>query len=220
MYIDIINEEESTSADLVLLHGFGSHEGDLAGLLPYLPASDTLRCYFPRAPIDVPMTGGYAWFPSAAEELQKALMGQYFFNLKELDPEAMQSNARLVADTINKNRSDTNRPLILGGFSQGAILSMEIFLNGYLSVDGLLLWSGSLLAEERWKSLTAPSKVPCFISHGRQDPVLPFEGATALESLLKEKGLSVENLYFDGAHEINMPIIEASQRVITRCLED
>ncbi|SDS22395.1 alpha/beta hydrolase [Agrococcus carbonis] len=43
---------------LVVMHGIGSHEGDLIGLAPHLPAAMTVASL--RAPI--PYGGGFAWF--------------------------------------------------------------------------------------------------------------------------------------------------------------
>ncbi len=47
---------------LVLLHGYGSHEGDLFGLVPFLP--DRFVAAAVRAPLSPPWpTPGYSWYP-------------------------------------------------------------------------------------------------------------------------------------------------------------
>ena len=48
---------------LVLMHGFGSFEGDLIGLAPHLPQGFVLAA--PRAPLAVPppVANGFAWWP-------------------------------------------------------------------------------------------------------------------------------------------------------------
>lgn len=48
---------------LVLMHGFGSFEGDLIGLAPQLPLG--VVCASPRAPLVAPepIVGGYSWWP-------------------------------------------------------------------------------------------------------------------------------------------------------------
>ncbi|GAA1783864.1 hypothetical protein [Leucobacter iarius] len=47
---------------LVLMHGYGSFEGDLIELAPFLPSA---VCASPRAPLvaPAPVENGYAWFP-------------------------------------------------------------------------------------------------------------------------------------------------------------
>ena len=45
---------------LVLLHGYGSHEGDLFQLAPYLPLDAVIAA--PRAPFPHPMGIGWSWF--------------------------------------------------------------------------------------------------------------------------------------------------------------
>ncbi|WP_348648399.1 alpha/beta hydrolase [Cryobacterium breve] len=44
---------------LLILHGYGSHEGDLFSLAPHLPLKPVLAAL--RAPL--PVGGGWAWFP-------------------------------------------------------------------------------------------------------------------------------------------------------------
>lgn len=48
---------------LLLMHGFGSHEGDLIGLAGHLPAG--FVCASPRAPLTAPppIVGGFSWWP-------------------------------------------------------------------------------------------------------------------------------------------------------------
>ena len=47
---------------LVLLHGYGSHEGDLFGLVPYLPPEFVVAAV--RAPLTPPFPApGWSWFP-------------------------------------------------------------------------------------------------------------------------------------------------------------
>ena len=49
---------------LVLLHGYGSHEGDLFGLGPGLPLGPVIASV--RAPIEL-APGMYSWFPLMSE---------------------------------------------------------------------------------------------------------------------------------------------------------
>ena len=44
---------------LLILHGYGSHEGDLFSLAPHLPLTPVLAAL--RAPL--PVGDGWAWFP-------------------------------------------------------------------------------------------------------------------------------------------------------------
>ncbi|MFT3798109.1 alpha/beta hydrolase [Microbacterium sp.] len=55
-------EERAGRPLLVLLHGYGSNEGDLFGLVPYLPAEFVVAAV--RAPLAPPFpTPGWSWFP-------------------------------------------------------------------------------------------------------------------------------------------------------------
>jgi len=48
-----------------------------------------------------------------------------------------------------------------------------------------------------------------FQSHGRGDPLLPFERAVELRDLLREAGLQVRFEEFGGGHEIPQSVLDA-----------
>jgi phospholipase/carboxylesterase len=94
--------------------------------------------------------------------------------------------------------------LVVGGFSQGAMLTTELALSSAAPFAGLALLSGTLLCEDRWRAAAArvgPS-LDVLMTHGRADPLLPFEGAEALRDLLVEAGARVAWVAHDGGHEI------------------
>lgn len=93
--------------------------------------------------------------------------------------------------------------IILGGFSQGAVLSTEIFLTNSLDYSSLVIMAGTLINKESW-SLSAPNKIgKAFLqTHGKNDNVLPWSLAKELEILLLNSGLKGQLDSFEGGHEI------------------
>ena len=70
--------------------------------------------------------------------------------------------------------------------------------------------SGTLLTADTWaQKADARTGLPVFQSHGRVDPLLPFEGATWLKELLEEAGMPVEFHPFNGAHTIPQDVLES-----------
>jgi phospholipase/carboxylesterase len=96
----------------------------------------------------------------------------------------------------------------LVGFSQGAMLSIDVALAGAPAVDRVVAMSGVLLVDSV-PALVAPRpRRPRFLlSHGRQDPVLPFPSGSAARDLLQNHGFPVTWRPFDGGHEIPLSLL-------------
>lgn len=74
---------------LLLMHGFGSFEGDLIGLAPHLPAG--FVCASPRAPLVAPppIVNGFAWWPLP--------LGPQGLPLRQPEPEHFEGSGPHVA---------------------------------------------------------------------------------------------------------------------------
>lgn len=202
-YSSIVREEATHS--ILLFHGFGADHGDLRPLAEELDPRERLNFYFPRAPKAVTVQGqslGRAWFPLSEEELEQALFGQYFHELADLDPEGLQESGAKGVELV-RELGLAWETLFVGGFSQGAIVAAEVALQSPEAPAGLLLFSASAIATERWRSLLrSHERFPFFQAHGTSDPILPFEGAKRLNSMLEDAGYLGEMHPFPGGHEI------------------
>jgi phospholipase/carboxylesterase len=200
--------QPDSSYAVVLFHGFGADSSDLESLAPELDPSERLSFYFPQAPYPITVGGqklGRGWFPRNDRELQEALYGSYFHKLGELDPPGLHQSAQEGAALIDSLGVAWER-VFVGGFSQGAIVATEIALEAERPVAGLLLFSGSLMARERWVSLlrsrSGDARFPYFQAHGTSDPILPFPNARELNMAFTQAGYEGEFHPFPGGHEI------------------
>jgi phospholipase/carboxylesterase len=111
--------------------------------------------------------------------------------------------------------------IVLGGFSQGAMLSCDVALRTARPLAALVMLSGTLVAEEQWRLLMPQrSRLPAFLSHGDADRMLPFSQAERLKDLLAGAGLAVTWVPFRGGHEIPSPVIDALGVFLRRALVD
>ena len=61
----------------------------------------------------------------------------------------------------------------------------------------------------------ASNNKPRFLlSHGRQDPVVPFQSGTHARELLEKHGFAVTWRPFDGGHEIPAPLLAEVERFL------
>jgi predicted esterase len=105
--------------------------------------------------------------------------------------------------------------VVIGGFSQGAMVACDVALHSDAPLAGLAILSGTLLAEPEWTRL-APKRrgLSVVASHGQSDAVLPFGAAERLRDLLVKAGLDVRWVPFRGAHEIPPSALDALAKLI------
>ena len=214
--VDALAQGVKPELVVVLSHGYGAPGTDLVGLAPELLNADPrlaegVRFVFPEAPLSLAHLGmpqARAWFPLPDSVLagEQRDWDQFARDV----PPGMPAARRALMSTVAALQHPYGR-VVLGGFSQGAMLSTDVALRLEEAPAGLCLLSGTLIAVEEWKTKSrARSSLPVFMGHGRDDTMLPFHGAERLRDVLTGAGLPVEFLPFDGGHTI---VTEELERV-------
>jgi phospholipase/carboxylesterase len=198
---------------VVLLHGFGAPGDDLVPLWRQLDAAPGTRFLFPEAPMGLPPPygGGRAWWLIDIEHIERAMMRGELRDLSRDVPDGLadaRANVSAMLHEAEENLAPSS--IVLGGFSQGAMLSCDVALHDTVKLAGLVLFSGTLLAENEWIPRMASRKgLKVLQSHGRGDPLLPYVAAERLRDLLVENGLDVKWLPFNGGHGIPPAALDA-----------
>lgn len=178
----------------VLLHGRGSHRGDLQGLRPGLPEGTIVVT--PEAPHPGRPWGygpGWAWYRYIAEDrVDEATLGE---SLETLD-----GFLAGLAEILPVEPGD----LFLGGFSQGGTTSLAYALTRPGRVAGVLNFSG-FLVDGPILSLDPPSTrdLRVFWGHGRGDPAIPFALGERGRSRLRAAGVDLTTGDYDIGHWID-----------------
>ena len=205
----------------VLLHGFGAPGDDLVGLAGEIDAP--VRLVFPAAPLEL---GGLygdsrAWWMLDLARLEEALRRGMPRDLRDEVPDglaAARDHVGRFLDQLAARFAVADDQLVLGGFSQGAMLSLDLALHRPRPPAGLILMSGTLIAEAEWRPRMASlAGVPVLLSHGRHDAMLPYHVAELLRDRLTEAGAAVDWQPFLGSHEIPRAAIEAANRLLRGC---
>jgi phospholipase/carboxylesterase len=191
---------------VVLLHGFGAPGDDLVPLWRALRAPRGTRFVFPAAPLSLgPGYGGgraWWWIDLEARVRRQAAGDRDTTEIPEGLVDARAKVTGLLAAIASELHAPPER-VVLGGFSQGAMLSLDVALRTEQTPAGLVLLSGTHIASEEWAPRFASRRgLPVFMSHGREDPILPFAVAEELAKTLGTNGLAVEWLPFRGGHGI------------------
>ena len=191
---------DPSAPTILFFHGYGADMNDLAGLAGVIQAPKNSNWYFPNGHLSVPMGGHYegrSWFPIPLAELEAGGT----LDLTERVPPGMKKARENATQFLAKLEVDPAK-LVIGGFSQGAMLATDLVLRMDQKPAGLVLMSGTLINRSEWDTLAANGKMPFFQSHGSRDQVLSFDHASQLEKLLKKHGWPGQLQRFEGAHEI------------------
>lgn len=169
----------------VLLHGFGARGDDLVSLADELVARTPCRFVVPEAP--VPMgPEGRAWYA-----------------IRAADEAAQIARARTAISGVIHTVVGTGvarSRIVVGGFSQGGIMSIEAALVTP-GLAGIAVLSGRSLPH-REAEVRALSGLRVFASHGRQDTRIAFAEGEAFMAQASAAGAVVDRSIFDGGHAI------------------
>ncbi|MCA9134883.1 MAG: hypothetical protein KDA45_17060 [Planctomycetales bacterium] len=221
-----IDTDVKIQALAIFCHGFGAGGDDLVGLagelLQQADCEAGRMLVFPAAPLSLEaqgMAGGRAWWLLSIQRLISALDEGRFEQVREEVPEGIEAAREKLCGTIQlaleQCQLDASR-LLLGGFSQGAMLAVETALRGLPQPPRqLCLYSGALICERLWKPQTHKlQNTQILQSHGRLDPILPLQTGLWLRELLQGDDRQVDFVEFDGPHTIPYEAIERTAAML------
>jgi phospholipase/carboxylesterase len=178
---------------LVLLHGRGADEHDLYPLLDALDPERRLHGYTPQGPLTLP-PGGRHWYRLGG--------------IPTPDPDTFWPSFVALAEFLD----GVPKPLVLGGFSQGAVMSYATGLGRRPEQRpvALLPLSGFMpVVDDLELDLTGLDGFPVTIAHGTLDPVIPVDFSRAARDVLTGAGADVGYQEGTYGHTIDPRIIPA-----------
>lgn len=194
---------------LVLLHGYGSRAEDWLQFEGKIQVPDNGRLILPQAPLRGP-GGARGWWWLHLEGYVPE--GGGMPDLSRGSPGGIKVASRLLREYLE----DVPGPVVLGGFSQGAMLSAEVAFQTDQELAALIMLGGTTVNEEAWaERFPGRRHLPIFIAHGRQDSVLSFAIAERFANRLKVAGLNVKWVPFNGGHEVPDFVIRELNEFLT-----
>lgn len=190
-----LTEPEGT---LVLLHGRGADENDLHPLLDALDPERRLLGITPKGPLALP-PGGRHWYRLAG--------------IPTPDPDTFWPSFEALSELLDT----LAQPLVLGGFSQGAVMSWALGLGRGAAKRpaAILAFSGFLPRVDRLElDLTGLEGFPVAIAHGSLDPVIPVEFGREARAALTAAGADVTYDEAPLPHAIDPGLFPARQAFV------
>jgi phospholipase/carboxylesterase len=187
---------------LILMHGVGSNDDDLFGLAPHVPPR------FHVLSLQAPYMLGpdsYAWFQ----------FGQKPNGDRVIDEAQELVSRNLVAQTVDAAAKQLGVPparLVVGGFSQGGIMSLTLLLTQPALLHAVLVLHSRLLPQALAVSAPMASLAgrKAWVSHGVHDNVIPLASAHAMRAHLVTTPVELSYAEFPGMHEIRPAELQAA----------
>lgn len=192
------------------MHGRGADENDLAPLLQALDPDRRLLGLLPRGPLALP-PGGRHWY--------------VLRQVGSPDRETFLQTFALLTEWVDGVLSEHEIPaarLVLGGFSQGAVMAYSLGLaEGRARPAAVLAFSGFIPRVEGFHfDLDGRTGLPVSISHGSLDPIIGVEFAREARTRLEAAGLAVRYREDPVPHTIAPAALAQAKQVLAEALSN
>lgn len=173
-------------AVMLLLHGYGSHEQDLPGLIP------ALNLPLPWASLRAPLSlgnGGAAWFEITTPGVP--------------DPEPVVAATDAIWSWIDTHLSPETR-IIPVGFSQGGLMASQLLRTRPDRVESPVILGGFVMGgEQPADEALATHKPRLFWGRGAEDQVIAAPAIARSSEWLPAHSTLSERVYPGLGHSIN-----------------
>ena len=221
--VEVTTGPSTAAVDLgvLLMHGYGADPSQFTDivnmLLSVAPAlkQKRIRWVFPASPTqDGP--AGSEWFPldipswmmafMGGEQLLAAKLRETPAGIKEASDAIIQLLKELVRTTPGP-AGESMRRWCIGGFSQGAMMTVDVASRMDESPGGMLIISGMPMNINQWSAGMAKHKdkgVKVLQLHGQADMTCPFAASGWLRDLVSQ-GVGKDSVTYhshSGAHDM------------------
>jgi phospholipase/carboxylesterase len=181
---------------VILCHGYGGDGKDISILAGYW------RTYLPDTIFIC---------PDAPEKCEASPSGFQWFDLTDQDPEQILSKSLVAENKLNKLIDEVKEgynllanQIIIGGFSQGSMISLQTGIKRKDKINSILGYSGKIIDLEHL-SKNIVSRPNIFLMHGDIDQVVPVDGLLEAKNFFNKNNYEIETKIFkDCEHRIPM----------------
>lgn len=189
--------DRKSVASIVALHGWGANARDLTSLAPAFNLPD-YQFVFPEAPFPHPQVPG----------------GKMWYDLQGNDSKGLVESRQLLREFLLSLENSTGVPLsrtILGGFSQGGAMTLDVGLT--LPLAGLICLSGYL---HPLSPVVGSALPPVLIAHGTRDTVVSVTAAIRARDSFTAWGAPVQYQEFNMGHEILPEVVDVMRSFVVK----
>lgn len=209
---------------VVICHGYGANADNLSSLVHFELAprmSSEVVFILPNGPKKLARKcfdgegDGFAWW--SAERVD----GQNTNDISNDVPDGFLNasmNVRMLIDEVSVLYSLPTSKIVIGGFSQGGIVSIDVALK--MEVAGLICWSAGMLNGHEWRKLAQAKNLNVFMSHGLSDTDIPFYAGDEVKEMFSAHPSThaLSFVTFEGGHGVPLEIVFKTANFLNKLL--
>jgi phospholipase/carboxylesterase len=190
------------------MHGRGANENDLAPLLHALDPDRRFVGILPRGPLSLPPGGAHWYVLREVGSPDRETFLQTYASLTEW------------VDGVLAEHAVAPERLVLGGFSQGAVMAYSLALAASRPRPAAILaFSGFIPRVDGFElELESRAGLPVSISHGSLDPIIGVEFGREARRRLEEAGLAVRYREDAVPHTISPDALAQAKEVLAEAV--
>ncbi len=191
---------EEARGVVILVHGRGASAQDILSLAPEFGVKDLAFL--------APQAAGGSWYPMS------------FLAPLERNEPGLSSALELLGQTVRQveEKGFAAEKIVVGGFSQGACLSLEFVARNARRYGAVLAFSGGLIGPPDTPRDYAGSfeNTPVFLGCSDMDPHIPLERVQESTAVFERMGAAVtERIYPRMPHTINEDEILFARKLLS-----
>jgi|TARA_B100000780_G_C20973525_1_gene388745 phospholipase/carboxylesterase len=180
--------EETPKNAVILCHGYGGDGKDISLLASYwrtyLP--DTLFVC-PDAPEKCAVSGsGFQWFDLMDQTKDQVLV-------KSL---VAENKLNTLINEVIKDNNLTSEKVVIGGFSQGCMISLQTGLKRKDKINSIIGYSGKIIDENHLQNSIA-SRPNIILMHGDRDQIVPLSFLLEAKDFFNRNSYKIETKIFN-----------------------
>ena len=185
--LDPLSKKKPKNA-VILCHGYGGDGKDISILAGYW------RTFLPETIFIC---------PDAPEKCAASPSGFQWFDLLDQSEEQILSKSLIAENKLNqlidevKQKNDLNSDqIIIGGFSQGCMLTLQTGIKRKDKINSIIGYSGKIINTDHL-SKNINSKPNIFLMHGDSDQVVTIDAFLEAKDFFKKNRYEIETKIFE-----------------------
>ena len=192
-----IGDKKNSAVTILWFHGYGSNNWSFEPVMKKLNMGldEKLFVVMPNAPV---VNEKKSWYPLPETDNEGVIKEDY---------QGLVESKDMIYNFFSMLDLDPSKMLIVGGFSQGAALSLSLMFDNKLRINGCIALSGYMPCEEQFTNkIDGNAKI--FIAHGYADKAISFESYKKTLNFLKNKSKNITSFSGDFGHTIPKIVLD------------
>lgn len=188
-----VGNKNSCNISMIWFHGYGANNWSFEPTMKMinLMLDGRLHVIIPNAQV---VNDKRSWYPLPSTNND----GQVYEDL-----DGIKKTHHAIAEFLEQLQ--LTKKIFVGGFSQGAALSLSLIFENYFDIEGCIALSGYMPNADHYIS-NDPQSSKVFISHGKNDNAISYDSFEKSLKFLEGKNIDLTKYTGDFGHTITKQV--------------